>query len=193
MADDEDLTLAWKTIWRLLKIFKLHFRLFKCIIHKAKQLRFMDSNILFHTVDICPAPGPPFLWMFIRQSPHKLTSNSNIRHTSCIQVSFWWVWGELGLEQVKRASRLSRTNPSSPQPTQNLPLHSQWKTSSCYTGKTNVSIRVRVWVQAWFLLHLLMPSYIEPTHWSKYIMYKLRVMGSWQHSNIVVALWTEET
>ena len=41
-------------------------------------------------------------------------SNSTIKHTSCMKVSFWWVWGELGLERVK-----------------NLPSYKQWKTSLC--------------------------------------------------------------
>ena len=37
-----------------------------------------------------------------------------------MKVSFWWVWGELGLERAKQTSRRSQANPSSPRTHQKL-------------------------------------------------------------------------
>ena len=49
-------------------------------------------------------------------------------------------------------------------------------------SQTRVRV-IRVWVQPWFLLHLLMPTQ-HFTHWSNY-----NIIGEWQQAGSTVAQW----
>ena len=66
--------------------------------------------ILFFAVDIRLAARSPFLWIFVRQSPHKLTSNS---HKGEFLVSLRWA-------RVGASEASVPPNPSSPQTHQKL-------------------------------------------------------------------------
>ena len=66
-----------------------------------------------------------------------------------------------------------------------------WKTSLCYLGKPNVSISV--WVQPWFLLHLVANVYNRRTLLIISLSsYKVQLVCSWQCSSLMIPLCTQE-
>ena len=82
------------------------------VIHKTSRFIYSEycfqheylSMTNFNAVPRVTAPWMNIIWLNSRHS------NTTIKHTSCMKVSFWWVQGKLGLERAKQASRRSRVS-----------------------------------------------------------------------------------